>query len=87
MGLEVGGEVFGKVIALLVVSAGFGVLGGAGVEGFVAMFIVLLSPFGPYKRYLNGIELNVFIPLDVVSHDRVCSVMCFPKFRRFVEVQ
>ena len=48
VGFEVGASVFGKVIALLVVSAGFGVLGGAGVDGFGAIFMVFLSPFGPY---------------------------------------
>ena len=62
VGLEVGGAVFGKVIALLVVSAGFGVLGGAGVEGFGAMFMVFLSPLGPYKPYVKVIEMKVFIP-------------------------
>ena len=48
VGFEVDASVFGKVIALLVVSAGFGVLAGAGVEGFGAIFMVFLSPFGPY---------------------------------------
>ena len=62
VGREVGGAVFGKVIALLVVSAGFGVLGGAGVEGFDAMFIVFLSPFGPYKLDVKAIETKVVIP-------------------------
>ena len=62
VGREVGGSVFGKVIALLVVSAGFGVLGGAGVEGFDAMFMVFLSPLGPYKLDLKVIEIKVFIP-------------------------
>ena len=57
VGLEVGGAVSGKVIALLVVSAGFGVRGGAVVDGFDAMFIVFLSPLGPYKRYLKGIGI------------------------------
>ena len=55
VGLEVGGAVFGKVIALLVVSAGFGVRGGAVVDGFDAMFIVFLSPLGPYKRNVKDI--------------------------------
>jgi len=49
VGLEVGGAVFGKVIALLVVSAGFGVRGGAVVDGFDAIFIVFLSPLGPLR--------------------------------------
>ena len=55
VGLEVGGAVFGKVIALLVVSAGFGVRGGAVVDGFDAIFIVFLSPLGPYKCNLKSI--------------------------------
>ena len=62
VGLVVGRAVFGKVIALLVVSAGFGVLGGAGVEGFDAMFMVFLSPLGPYKLDVKVIEIKVFIP-------------------------